>query len=157
VIAPVDPRSPEALAVLSAYWRELVTRWQGRPATDDDVGATLRAWPSDDLVAPAGILLLARDADGPVGCAGARWRPGGVAELVRVAVLPRARRRGWGRALIDGIEDCARRHGCTTARLEVRGDLHEAQALYRACGYAEVPAFSDGPYADVHLAKALPR
>jgi len=155
VVRLADPGEPEAVAVLAGYWRDIVGRYFGREATDADVADAFRDYPSDHLAALGGLFLLARDEHGPVGSAGLRWRDDGDAELARMAVLPRGRHRGWGRRLLAVAEEQAREHGSPAIRLEVRGDLVEAQALYAECGYVEVPAFSDAKHADVWFRKAL--
>ncbi|MFD0597980.1 hypothetical protein ACFQZ4_41665 [Catellatospora coxensis] len=40
-------------------------------------------------------------------------------------------------------------------RLDTRDDLVEARALYARCGFAEVPAFNDAPYAHHWFAKPI--
>jgi hypothetical protein len=40
-------------------------------------------------------------------------------------------------------------------RLDTRGDLVEARRLYARHGYLEIPAFSEGPYAEHWLGKTL--
>jgi hypothetical protein len=40
-------------------------------------------------------------------------------------------------------------------RLDTRGDLTEARALYARLGYDEVEPFNDGPYAEHWFEKAL--
>jgi hypothetical protein len=42
-----------------------------------------------------------------------------------------------------------------TLRLDTRSDLTEARRLYARHGYREVPAFSQGPYADHWFEKTL--
>ena len=47
------------------------------------------------------------------------------------------------------------RLGVVTLRLDTRSDLTEARRLYARHGYREVPAFSQGPYADHWFEKTL--
>ena len=93
----------------------------------------------------------------PSGCAGLRLIGPGIAELTRMFVHPRARRTGGGHALLAAAEDAARDLGSHTMRLDTRADLIEARALYTAHGYAEIPAYSHGPYADHWYEKHLRR
>jgi ribosomal protein S18 acetylase RimI-like enzyme len=60
---------------------------------------------------------------------------------------------GLGRRMLTELE--ARASG--TVRLETNGSLTEAIALYRAAGWAEVPAFNDEPYAHHWFEKRLPQ
>ncbi|MEH0973839.1 hypothetical protein V6U77_22190 [Micromonospora sp. CPCC 205546] len=57
---------------------------------------------------------------------------------------PARRRGGAGRAA-----------GVDRIRLDTRGDLVEARALYARHGYREIPAYHDGPYAEHWFEKVL--
>ena len=54
-IRPVAPGSATARAVLTMYFREMVSRYHRRAATDTEVAAATREEPSDDL-GPSGWL-----------------------------------------------------------------------------------------------------
>ncbi|MDR0959809.1 MAG: GNAT family N-acetyltransferase [Propionibacteriaceae bacterium] len=60
------------------------------------------------------------------------------ADILRVAVLPSFRRRGWARALLEGGLAWAARHGGETCLLEVEAGNDAAIALYEAMGFAEI-------------------
>jgi ribosomal-protein-alanine acetyltransferase len=60
---------------------------------------------------------------------------GGVGHVIALGVAPEWRRRGFGRLLMEAIEDAFCEHGATIARLEVRVDNRVAQALYEKLGY----------------------
>jgi GNAT superfamily N-acetyltransferase len=154
-VTTVSPDAPEALETLDAYWRDILARYYGRAAGDADVWLAVRDYPSDDLAPPTGLFLLATDEHGAVGCAGLHWTSEDVAELRRVFVAPRGRRRGWARALLDAAEREALANGRGEITAEVRGDLVEAQALYESHGYERVAPFSTAPHADVWLRKRL--
>jgi hypothetical protein len=64
-IHPEPPGSVASRAVLTAYFRDIVSRHHRRAATDPEVAAAMRARPSDDLCPPGRLLLLARQ-DGTV-------------------------------------------------------------------------------------------
>ncbi len=120
---------------------------QVRSATTADL-QTIRAWlqmeslPHSDLT-PASpiVLLVALDADRPVGAIGIE-RFGTTGLLRSLVVAPGHRRAGVGRALVAALEDLAQRDGLelmvlltTTAeaffvargyRTTARGDLPEA-------------------------------
>lgn len=66
------------------------------------------------------------------------------AEMRRVYVRPEARGRGAARALVASLEAAARQLGLRRMVLETGDRQVEAEALYRACGYAPVTPF--GPY-----------
>ncbi|WP_017539807.1 GNAT family N-acetyltransferase [Nocardiopsis halophila] len=158
VIGPADVDGPEAEAVLREYYRDIVARYSGRPASEADIDAAMKEEPSDALAPPTGLFLLARRGGGApaaVGCVALRWFDGGVAEVKRLFVHPQARGEGGGAALLAAAERAAAGHGAGLVRLDTRSDLAEARRLYAANGYTEVAPFSQGPYADHWFAKRL--
>lgn len=154
-IRPAAPGSAAARAVLTAYFRDIVSRHHRRAATDAEVAAAMRAEPSDDLCPPGGLLLLAWRGGTVLGCAGLRLLPGGLGEVVRVFVLPQARGRGLGQRLLTEVEDAARGYQLTRLRLDTSDYLTEACRLYARNGYQEVPPFNDGAAANLWFGKAL--
>ncbi|WP_444951992.1 GNAT family N-acetyltransferase [Micromonospora ureilytica] len=151
----VRPDHPDALLLLREYMTEMVVRYHRRPALPGEVDAALAELPSDDLTAPSGLLLLAHLGDDLAGCAGLRWQPGW-AELTRVFIRPGQRGAGGGAALLAAVEERTRAAGADRIRLDTRHDLVEARALYARHGYAEIPAYSRGPYAEHWFEKLLP-
>lgn len=65
---------------------------------------------------------------------------GDVADVMTVAVDPRARGRGLGATLLDGLHARARDAGARSVMLEVRADNTSALGLYRTRGYEVVRA-----------------
>ncbi len=155
IIAITPSTADKAHDVLRAYFDDVASRYYGRPATEDEIAAAMRESPSDDLTPPHGLLLLARENDKVLGCAGLRLLPDQVAEVTRVFVVPAARRRGLGSRLLDCLEDHARRSGVSTLRLDTRHDLTEARRMYASRGYREVLPFNDDKYADHWFEKIL--
>jgi GNAT superfamily N-acetyltransferase len=113
---------------------------------------------------PDGAFLLGYDDGAPVACGG--WRAqsarqghlrDGDAEIKRMFVAPAARGRGHARRILAALEDSAREAGRARMVLETGTKQPEAIALYRSCGYTDMPAF--GVYRDdplcVCLAKEL--
>lgn len=147
-ITPVDPT--EALPVIRAYYADIIGRYHGRPATPAEIEQTMRDEPSDDLV-----MLIACDGNEILGCVGLDFHIPPFAEVKRMYVLPAARGRGVGQALLAAAEKVAREHDAVTMRLDTRRDLVEAIALYRKVGYVEVEQFSEGMYIDHSFAKDL--
>ncbi|MFB9309996.1 ribosomal protein S18 acetylase RimI-like enzyme [Agromyces hippuratus] len=150
-----DPTTESSRSILRRYYDDIIGRYNGRPATTAEVDETLIDEPSDDLQGETGAFIVARESERVLGCAGVRYIEAEIGELTRVFITPEARGRGLGAALIGEIERIAEEHGVRRMRLDVRGDLVEAQRLYRRAGYREVPAFSDAPYADHWMAKDL--
>jgi ribosomal-protein-alanine N-acetyltransferase len=60
------------------------------------------------------------------------------AELLTLAVAPRARRRGVGAALVEAVAGAAAAAGARRLFLEVAADNAAALALYRGAGFAPV-------------------
>lgn len=59
-------------------------------------------------------------------------------EILTLAVQPAARRRGFGRALLDAARRGAAERGAARLFLEVAADNGAARALYAAGGFAEI-------------------
>ncbi|MGC4768434.1 GNAT family N-acetyltransferase [Micromonospora sp. DT44] len=150
----VRPDHPDATLLLREYMTEMVVRYHRLPARPGEVDAALAEMPSDDLAYPGGVLLLAHRGADLAGCAGLRWRPE-FAELTRVFVRPAHRGTGGGAALLAAVEAQALSAGADRIRLDTRSDLVEARALYARHGYVEIPAYSQGPYAEHWFEKEL--
>jgi ribosomal protein S18 acetylase RimI-like enzyme len=149
------PTARPAAIALRAYYHDIVSRYHGRETTEEEIDAAMSDEPSDDLVAPRGLLLVACADDIVLGCAGLRLLPSGIGEVTRVHVAVSARGRGLGSRLLSELEDEARRRQLTTLRLDTRGDLVEARRLYARHGYQEVAPFNNDPYAEHWFAKSL--
>jgi putative acetyltransferase len=119
-------------------------------------------------VAPgAGAFLVARKDGKPVGCGALRRITDAdvvaelgadVGELKRMFVAREARGTGIGRALLAQLETEGRALGLSRIVLETGIRQHEALALYRRAGYAEIPAYGEyalSPGTSVCLTKAL--
>lgn len=155
-VEAADPAAPEAAAVLREYLAELITRAHGRDTDEAEIDRHMRAGHgSDDLVAPTGMLLLARRSGSVVGCVGLRRVDAETLELTRMFVRPQARGQGAATRLLAAAEHRARDLGARSIRLNTRADLVEARALYAKHGYRPVPCFGDDPFAEVWLAKPL--
>lgn len=85
----------------------------------------------------AGILVADAGREGAVGYA-AWWTAGDEAELGDLAVRVDRRRRGIGRALVEGVARTARGRGATSLFLQVRAGNEAARALYLDAGFREV-------------------
>jgi GNAT superfamily N-acetyltransferase len=94
-----------------------------------------------EFEAPHGGLLIALEADQPLGCVAWRSHEDGVAELKRMWVRPAARGRGIARALLAAIETAAREAGRGRMILETGIAQPEAIALYESSGYQRIADF----------------
>lgn len=144
---------PDAVAVLRDYFDDVASRYYGRQATAAEIDAALAEDPSDHLDPPTGFFFVAREDDEVAGCVGVKLAEPGVAELTRMYVKEKARRRGWGTRLLEVAEQAARQSDARVMRLDTRDDLVEALALYGRHGYQEVAPFGPRLYADHWLEK----
>jgi ribosomal-protein-alanine N-acetyltransferase len=91
------------------------------------------------------------------------WAAAGDAELLTVAVVPEARRRGVGAALVTSAGVTALVRGAVSMHLEVAEDNAAARALYAKLGYEEAgrrPAYYGGARGSVDaivMRRNLPR
>jgi ribosomal-protein-alanine N-acetyltransferase len=104
-------------------------------ALAEEVGVTgwSRASLASSLAGPDALAVAARDAAGALEGFGLARRAADELELLLVAVAPGARRRGLGRALVEGL--LARAAGARAAHLEVRASNRAAIALYERAGF----------------------
>jgi DNA-binding MarR family transcriptional regulator/GNAT superfamily N-acetyltransferase len=147
-----DPATPDARWCFAQYFAELDARFEGgfNPALSISTDAR-------ELTPPAGVLLMARLRDRPVGCGALKFHGDAPAELKRMWIAPAARGLGLGRRLLRELE----RHACeaevAVVRLETNRALSEAIALYQRSGYVEVDAFNAEPYAHHWFEKRIDR
>lgn len=104
-----------------------------------------REWWRSTIAAadPRAVFLVARDAEGIVGSVQFHpaWAPNQPhrAEIVKLLVHRRGRRRGLGAQLMQGIEDAARRGGFSLLTLDAKAG-GPAERLYRKIGWTAVGA-----------------
>jgi GNAT superfamily N-acetyltransferase len=101
----------------------------------------------DELAPPHGLFLVGYDAGAPVAIGGLRRLDGEACEIKRMYVVPHARSRGVGRALLAALEGAARELGYTRVRLDAGAEQHHSRALFAATGYRAIP-----PYNGNHIA-----
>jgi DNA-binding MarR family transcriptional regulator/predicted N-acetyltransferase YhbS len=137
-----DPACADARWCFEQYFAELNERFDAGfdPALSISAGAS-------ELTPPAGLMLVARLRQEPVGCGALKFHADAPSELKRMWVSPRVRGLGLGQRLLNELERHAKAAGVATLRLETNRSLTSAIAIYRRSGYQEVPAFNDEPYA----------
>lgn len=145
-----DPRSAAAQFCIESYFGEIDERFDGGFDRTRAISAD-----ADELTEPAGLLLLARLRDEPVGCGALKFHGAEPAELKRMWVAPTARGLGVGRRLLTELEQHACERGVRVVHLETNKALHEAMSLYRSTGYVEVERFNDEPHAHHWFEKRL--
>lgn len=98
-----------------------------------------RPWGASEiakLLENSAVFALIARADAPQGFVLA-WAAAGDAELLTVAVVPEARRKGVGASLVTSAGVAALVRGAASMHLEVAEDNEAARALYRKLGYEE--------------------
>jgi GNAT superfamily N-acetyltransferase len=145
-----DAASTDARWCIERYFAELHDRFEGGFNPDLTIPADVQ-----ELSPPAGLLILARLRDQPVGCGAIKFQPGQIADVKRMWVSPSVRGLGVGRRLLARLEDEAHAAGAVIARLETNRALGEAISLYRHAGYREVAPFNDETYAHHWFEKRL--
>ncbi|WP_328829582.1 helix-turn-helix domain-containing GNAT family N-acetyltransferase [Streptomyces sp. NBC_00252] len=147
-VALVDGAAEDARACLDAYAADIDARFpEGFDKTD-----LVRP---EEVTGDAGAFFVAYEEGRPVACGALRTLEPGTGEIRHVWVHPDARRLGLARRILAELEQAAVEHGFTVVRLDTHAALTEAQAMYRACGYAEIPAYVDHVYADHWFEKRL--
>jgi GNAT superfamily N-acetyltransferase len=144
-----DPHHPDVDRCLRTYFAELADRYGGF-----DPGLSRPLTP-EQMIPPAGLLLMAYLDGEPVGCGALRFLPDSAATIKRMWVAPTARGIGLGRRILAELEDRARANGVRLLRLETKNELYEAIQMYTSFGYREVEPFNDEFYADHWYEKSL--
>ncbi|MER7735849.1 GNAT family N-acetyltransferase [Streptomyces erythrochromogenes] len=147
--------SGDATRLRRAYYAEVAGRYWKREVTEAEIDEGLLEFPGDGLEPPTGQFVVGRLGGEALACGGVRLLDAVTAELTRVFVDRRARGTGGGAALLQVLEEESRALGAQRVRLDTRSDLVEARALYARQGYAEIPAYNSGPYAEHWFEKHL--
>jgi GNAT superfamily N-acetyltransferase len=101
----------------------------------------------DEMVAPDGTFLVGYHGEQAVAIGGVRRLEDGVCEIKRMYVVPGARSRGAGRALLSALEEAARGLGYERVRLDAGPAQEHSISMFRRTGYAEI-----APYNANHIA-----
>ena len=137
----------ELLAELIAYFNEI---YPGRAARPGSVTAP------DEMVAPHGVFLVGYENGDPIAIGGLRpIEENEVCEIKRMYVVPAARSRGAGRALLAALEDAARAIGYERVRLDAGPEQRHSRALFATAGYVEIERYNDNHIADYFAEKRL--
>lgn len=124
-----------------------------------------RPWSADDIAKllqnPTTFALISRQ-ERALGFVMA-WAAAGDSEILTVAVVPEARRRGVGASLVTSAGVAALVRGAASMHLEVAEDNTAARALYAKLGYSEAgrrPAYYAADHGRVDaiiMRRTLPR
>ncbi len=91
-------------------------------------------------------VLVAYEADRPVGCGALKAYAPGILEIKRMFVLPEHRGKGVATQILQALEQWAAELSCTKCVLETGKNQPEAIALYYKNEYRRIPNY--GQYAE---------
>jgi GNAT superfamily N-acetyltransferase len=99
------------------------------------------------------LFLVAEDELGPVATAALVFEGDATAQVVRVAVAPRWRRRGLAKALVMHLLEAGSARGLMRLWVETNDVWEPAIRLYRACGFAPFDHRDGNIYMELDLAR----
>lgn len=146
VIRPAEIRDAQAIAVMSRDHIETGLGWKY------DAARVMRAIRHRDT-----CVIVACDPRAPIGFAVMEFGDER-AHLVLLAVQPRLRRHGIGRALVEWLLESARTAGIESVHLELRANNEASRRFYRALDFAEtvlVPRYYNGREAAMRMIRVL--
>src|SRR6476661_8659475 len=131
-LRPLPYDHPVAYDLVEQVQEEYVQRYGGRDAAVVEAA---------EFLPPRGIFLVAEVDGEPAGCGAWRVVSPGVAEIKRVYVVPRVRRRGLAQVIVAALEDGALAAGHRSVVLNTGQEQPEALALYADLGYGPIEGY----------------
>lgn len=124
-------------ALREVRWQDLETLAAHEEALFGPEAWSLASWWGELASRPRREYVLVEDEEGPLGYAGLD-HGGGTSDVMTLAVLPRARRAGLGRRLLEELITRALARGSGRLLLEVRADNEAALPLYTQRGFTRL-------------------
>lgn len=109
----------------------------------------------EEMAAPDGAFLVGYEDGRPIAIGGLRRLDETVCEIKRMYVVPGARSRGAGRALLAALENAARELGYACARLDSGPEQRHSRVLFADAGYVEIAPYNANHIADYFAEKRL--
>src|SRR3954471_20052043 len=97
---------------------------------------------AEQMGPPGGTFLVICDGDTPVAGGGVKRLSDGVGEIKRMYVVPEARSRGVGRALLVALEAACRELGYDRVRLDAGPAQQHSKSLFERTGYVQIPKYN---------------
>lgn len=146
---PCRSDEPPARELLGALIELLNAQYPGRVTRPGSVTTP------EEMTPPRGVFLVGYEADRPIAIGGLRRLEDSIAEIKRMYVIPEARSRGVGRALLAALEGAARELGYARVRLDSGPAQQHSRTLFAATGYAEIAPYNANHIADYFAEKIL--
>jgi ribosomal protein S18 acetylase RimI-like enzyme len=141
----IRPARPADIPGVRLMLEEYV-RWIGLDLAFQEIEEELAGLPGE-YAPPRGALFVAEEDGRLLGMIGVRSFEGAICEMKRLYVRPEARGRGLAKQLIAAALDQARRLRYSEIRLDTLPMMGDAQSLYVALGFADIPPYYDTPIA----------
>jgi GNAT superfamily N-acetyltransferase len=109
----------------------------------------------DEMGPPGGVFLVGYAGERAVAVGGVRRLADGVGEIKRMYVVPDARSRGVGRALLVALELACRQLGYERVRLDAGPAQTHSKSLFERTGYVEIGKYNNNHIADYFAEKDL--
>lgn len=109
----------------------------------------------DEMYPPNGAFLVGYEDGRAVAIGGLRRLADGVCEIKRMYVVPDARSRGIGRALLAALEDSGRALGYRLVRLDAGLAQQHSRSLFESAGYYEIHRYNSNHIAVYFGEKSL--
>ncbi|MDQ1129102.1 GNAT family N-acetyltransferase [Microbacterium sp. SORGH_AS_0888] len=140
---------PDAHALLAEYFAIRAATFPG--------GDYRTVFPDPAAFAPGSgvFLLLDGDHDEAAGCGGIRRLSDRRYEVKHLYVRPAGRGRGWGRLILEELEQHARDAGAAELVLDTHHTLEAAASLYTRSGFESIEPYNENPNATRWYRKAL--
>ncbi len=147
---PADPDHKRMFAALNIAWLEAYFYVE-------PVDHAMFASPETTILAPGGVIVLARVSGRIVGCGALIRRSDAICELGKMAVDEAFQGRGIGTRIVGWLEDAARRLGLEKLYLVSSTRLPHAVPMYRKLGWTDSGLALHRHYArsDISLEKKL--
>jgi GNAT superfamily N-acetyltransferase len=130
---------PAALALVAAMVEEMGTLYE------PDLARSPLA--PEELSPPGGGFVVLSEGGRAIAGGGVKRSAAHAGEIKRMYVVPEARGRGVGSALLAALEELARDLGYAVVRLDTGARQPHAQQMYVPAGYVPVPDYNGNPYA----------